>query len=62
MLTYQDFGLRVVTGIEAEHGYIRWFYSISHPHIIAPSEAVHILRPLKQKTLDEIAPEQEGDH
>ncbi|KEH17887.1 hypothetical protein MTR_8g007190 [Medicago truncatula] len=40
MLTGQDLGLAVMTGVESVHGYIRWFYSISHPRLILADEAV----------------------
>ncbi|RHN38670.1 hypothetical protein MtrunA17_Chr8g0335701 [Medicago truncatula] len=38
--TCKDLGLAVMTGVESVHGYIRWFYSISHPRLILADEAV----------------------
>jgi hypothetical protein len=49
------------TGVKTDDGYIRWFYAISHPCVITPSEDVHILRPPEQDALNEIAIEKQGD-
>lgn len=38
------------------------FHTISHPHIIAPDEDVHVPRPTEKEALDEIVAEQEGEH
>ena len=62
MLTDQDLGLAVITSVEATQGYIRWFYSISHPHLILSDEAIHILRRAEQEARDEVIVEQEGKH
>lgn len=57
MLTGQDLGLAVTTGVESVHGYIRWFYSISHPHLILADEAVPMSKPAEQEALHEVAAE-----
>ena len=46
-------------GMEAEDGYIRWFYRVSHPLMILPPEDVQVLRPPEQEALDEIAAEKD---
>jgi len=55
-------GHSAITGVTTSYGYIRWLYTISHPHLIASEEDVHIPRPAEQEALDEIATEQEGEH
>jgi len=57
MLIAQDFEFAARTGVETSQGYIRCFYSISHPRIILPDEVVHIPRPPEQEALDEIVVE-----
>lgn len=44
------------------NGYIRWFYTISHPHIIALEEEAHIPKPTEQEAFYEIVAEQEEDN
>jgi len=61
VLSPQDLGLPARHGVETNQGYIRWFYSISHPHIILLDEDVHVPRPPKQEALDEIDVEQDGE-
>ena len=58
----RDLGHPAITGIEVTHGYIKWFYTISQPHIIALEEDVHIPKPIEHEALSEITAEQEGDH
>jgi hypothetical protein len=53
MLTGQDLGLAAMTGVELVHGYIRLFYSISHPRLILADEVVPISRPAEQEAVDE---------
>jgi len=36
--------------------------SVSHPHIIAPKNDIHILRLFEHEAIDEIDAEQERDH
>jgi len=57
MLTGQDLGFAVMTGVESVHGYIRWFYPISHPRLILADEAVPMPRPAEQEALDEVVAE-----
>lgn len=61
VLTDQLLGFPVIQGVEAELGYIIWFYLISHPHMILPNEDVQVPRPPEQEDLDEIVVEQDGE-
>lgn len=54
-------GLPAPTCLETTIGYIRWYFVISHPYIIRQQEDAHILRPLEQETIDELAVEEHGD-
>jgi hypothetical protein len=42
---------RAPHGVEAKEGYIRWFYRVSHPHMILPHEDVQVPRTPEQKPL-----------
>ena len=53
----QDLGVPVVTGIEAVPSYIRWFYSISHPHITTSPKTVHIPISPEHEALNDIVVE-----
>lgn len=57
-----DLGVPVVTGIEAVPSYIRWFYSISHPHIITSPKTIHIPMSHEHEALNDIVVEQERDY
>ena len=47
--------------MEAEEGYIRWFYRVCHPRMILPLDDVQVLRPPEQEVLDEIVADEDGD-
>ena len=61
VLTPQDFGLAARHCVEMSHGYIRWFYSISHSRMTLPHENVHVLRPPEQEAFDVIVVDQDGE-
>jgi hypothetical protein len=61
VLTPQQLCHCALQGVEAEEGYIRWFYPVSHPRMILPLEDVQVPRPLEQQALDEVDVEEDGD-
>lgn len=50
-----------MTGVEMAQGYIKWFYSFSHPRILLQDEDVPIPRPPEQEALDKVVAEQNGE-
>jgi hypothetical protein len=55
-------GNRALHGMEAEEGYIKWFYQVSHPRMILPNEEVPVPRPPEREDIDEIATEEDAEH
>jgi len=53
VLTTQQLGKPAIQGVEADAGYIKWLYLISHPHMILPNQDVHITRPPEQEAIVE---------
>ncbi|XP_039684976.1 protein MAIN-LIKE 1-like [Medicago truncatula] len=51
-LTPEKLGQCAVHCVEAEGGYIEWFYHHSHPHMILPDMPVQVSRPLEHEVLD----------
>jgi hypothetical protein len=48
--------------VEAEEGYIKWFYQVFHPRMILPNQEVPVPRPPEREAIDEIAAEDDGEH
>jgi hypothetical protein len=61
VMSEQDSGLPALTGLEAAVGYIRRYFSISHPYILRQQENAHISRPSEQETVDEVVVEEHED-
>jgi hypothetical protein len=61
VMSEQDLGLPALTGLEATVGYIRWYFSISHPYILRQQEDAHISGPSEQETVDEVVAEEHED-
>ena len=61
VLIAQQLGHPARQGVETDQGYIRWFYLISHPHMILSDEDIQVPKPIEQKAFDEIAAEKDGE-
>jgi len=61
VLRVRDLGLPTPSVLETADGYMRWYFTISHPYITQQHEDVHILRSAEQEGLDEIFAEQHED-
>jgi hypothetical protein len=61
-LTPQQLGHRALQGVEAEEGYIKWFYTVSNPRMILPNHEVLVPKPPEQEALDEIDVEEDEEH
>jgi hypothetical protein len=60
-LTPQELGEIAVHGVEVEHGYIEWFYQVSHPRMILPDMPVPVPQPPEREVLDVRAAQDDGD-
>jgi len=61
VMSEQESGLPALTSIEAACGYIRRYFSISHPYIVREQEDSHISRSSEQETVDEVVTLEHGD-
>jgi len=61
-LTAEQLRQRAVHGVEAEDGYIEWFYQVSHPRMILPDILVPVSRPPERAVLDALAAQEDGEH
>jgi len=60
-LTPHQLGERAVHDVEAEDGYINWFYRHSHPRMVLLNMPVPVPRPPEREVLDARAAQEDGD-